>query len=143
MMRKIVLLGVGALMLGGCSSISVKPTSVSALQAKPLCIEDNPKVTVPGFNDYLTDAFKRHQISTQFYDKNHLPDSCEYKLHYVAYRSWDLAMYLSQIKLDLFKGDENVAEVDWKQGGGAINKWRSSEGKVFDAVDQLVGEAKK
>ena len=51
-------------------------------------------------------------------------------------------MYLSQIKLDLFEGDKQIAELNWKQGSGAINKWRSTEGKVFDAVDQLLGEAK-
>lgn len=137
------MLGVLGFGLVGCSSITVKPTSVSTLQQSPLCIEDNPKVTVPNFNDYLKDAFQRHQIKAEIYDKNRLPESCAYKLNYVAYRSWDLAMYLSQIKLDLFKGDEQIAEVDWKQGSGAINKWRNSEGKVFDAVDQLVGEAKK
>lgn len=144
MMKKIALFGVVFIgLLSGCSSISVKPMSATALQQAPLCVEDNPKVTVPEFNDYLENAFQRHQIKTKFYDKNHLPESCDYKLNYVAYRSWDLAMYLSQIKLDLFKGDEQVAEVDWKQGSGAINKWRNSEGKVFDAVDQLLGEPKQ
>lgn len=142
-MKKILLVGILGFGLIGCSSIAVKPTSVSTLQKSPVCIEDNPKVIVPNFNDYLEDAFQRHQIKTRIYDKNQLPESCEYKLNYVAYRSWDLAMYLSQIKLDLFKGEEQIAEVDWKQGSGAINKWRNSESKVFDAVDELLGEAKK
>lgn len=142
-MKKILLIGALGFGVVGCSSIVVKPTSVSTLQQSPLCIEDNPKVTVPNFNDYLKDAFQRHQIKTQIYDKNDLPESCRYKLNYVAYRSWDISLYLSQIKLDLFEGNEKIAEVDWKQGSGAINKWRNSESKVFDAVDQLVGEAKK
>lgn len=143
-MKKIALLGLGVLVLSGCSSIAVKPVAVNALQqSNPLCIEDNPKVTVPEFNTYLRDGFKRHNIKTRLLDKGSSFDSCDYKLNYVAYRSWDLAMYLSQIKLELSQGSEVVAEVDWKQGSGAINKWRSSEGKVFDAVDQLVGQPKQ
>ncbi|QQV08827.1 Sbal_3080 family lipoprotein [Acinetobacter johnsonii] len=142
-MKKLLIAGVLGLGLVGCSSVSVKTIPVGTIkQAPQLCIEDNPKVTVPEFNTYLKDAFSRHEINTRLYDKGAVSAECRYKLNYVAYRSWDIAMYLSQIKLDLFEGDKQIAELNWKQGSGAINKWRSTEGKVFDAVDQLLGEAK-
>ena len=142
-MKKILIAGVLGLGLVGCSSVSVKTVPVGTIkQAPQLCIENNPKVTVPEFNTYLKDAFSRHEISTKLYDKGAVAAECRYKLNYVAYRSWGMAIYLSQIKLDLFEGDKQIAELNWKQGSGALNKWRSSEGKVFDAVDQLLGEAK-
>ena len=142
-MKKLLLAGVLGLGLVGCSSVSVKTIPVGTIkQAPQLCIEENPKVTVPEFNTYLKDAFSRHEINTRLYDNGAVSDECRYKLSYVAYRSWDIAIYLSQIKLDLFEGDKQIAELNWKQGSGAINKWRSTEGKVFDAVDQLLGEAK-
>lgn len=140
-MKKLFLIGV--LGLAGCSSISVKPVSLSAIkQAPELCIEDNPKVTVPEFNTYLTEAFLSHKVNTRIYDKGTISPECKYKLNYVAYRSWDIAMYLSQVKLEMFEQDKLIAEVNWKQGSGALNKWRSTKGKVDDLVGELLGEAK-
>lgn len=140
-MKKLFLIGV--LGLAGCSSISVKPVSVSAIkQAPELCVEENPKVTVPEFNTYLTEAFLNHKIGTRFYKSGEVPSTCIYKLNYVAYRSWDIAMYLSQVKLEMFEQDKLIAEVNWKQGSGALNKWRSTKGKVDDLVGELLGEAK-
>ncbi|MNI96349.1 hypothetical protein D3C73_1547730 [compost metagenome] len=51
-------------------------------------------------------------------------------------------MYLSQVKLELFEKEDSIAVVNWQQGSGALNKWRSSQGKVYYLVDELLGEAK-
>ena len=142
-MKKIFLLTV--LGLVGCGSMAVKPTSVSNLQqANQVCIEDNPKVTVPAFDEYLKEGFARHQIKTKIYDKGSVPDACELTLHYVAFRSWDMGTYLSVVKLELLdKNDDVVGLVDWRQNDFALNKWRSDKGKVYDLVDQLLNKAPK
>ncbi len=141
-MKKILLLVVISGLVG-CSSIRVKPVALNTMkQASELCIENNPKVTVPEFNTYLTEAFLTHKINTRFYDKGAVSPDCQYKLNYIAYRSWDIAMYLSQVKLEMFEQDKLIAEVNWKQGSGALNKWRSTKGKVDDLVGELLGEVK-
>lgn len=142
-MKKVFIAGLAGLGLVGCSSINVKTVPVGTIkQAPELCIEDNPKVTVPEFNTYLKEAFLRHDINTRLYEKGTVSAECKYKLNYVAYRSWDIAMYLSQAKLELFEKNNSIAVVNWKQGSGALNKWRSSQGKVYYLVDELLGEAK-
>ena len=142
-MKKLLIVGLVGLGSVGCSSISVKTVPVSTIKQEPeLCIEDNPKVTVPEFNTYLKEAFLRHDINTKLYEKGAVSASCKYKLNYVAYRSWDLAMYLSLVKLELFEKEDPIAVVNWQQGSGALNKWRSSQGKVYYLVDELLGEAK-
>jgi len=142
-MKKILIAVLAGVGLVGCSSINVKTVPANTIkQASALCIEDNPKVTVPEFNTYLKEAFLRHEINTRLYDKGTVPADCKYKLNYVAYRSWDLAMYLSKVKLELLEKEDSIAIVNWQQGSGALNKWRSSQGKVYDLVDELLGEAK-
>lgn len=142
-MKNLVVLGFLGIGLVGCSSISVKPVSVNTLKQAPLlCIEDNPKVTVQDFNKYLAEAFLDHGIKTKLFDKGAISSDCTYKLNYVAYRSWDLAVYLSKVDLQMFERENLIAEVNWTQGSGAINKWRNTKGKVDDLVSELLGEAK-
>lgn len=146
-MKKLLVMGVLGLglALSGCGSMSVKPVALSAInQGQVICIEDNPKVIVPAFDEYLKEAFDRHGIKTKFYDKDKVPETCEYKLHYLALRSWDMGTYLSKVKLELLdKNESKVALVDWRQNDFALNKWRNDQGKVYDLVDQLVGQKKE
>lgn len=145
-MKKIILCSVMGLMmaLSGCGSMSVKPVALTAInQGQVICIEDNPKVIVPAFDEYLKEAFNRHNIKVKFYDKDKVSETCEYRLHYVALRSWDMGTYLSKVKLELFdKNESQVALVDWRQNDFALNKWRNDQGKVYDLVDKLIGQKK-
>ncbi|MDN5511167.1 Sbal_3080 family lipoprotein [Acinetobacter sp.] len=144
-MKKLLLIGLVGVSLVGCGSMSVKPLSLSNLnQGQLICIEDNPKVTVPAFEEYLKEAFGRHNIKTRLFANGTVPDTCEYKLNYVALRSWDMGIYLSKVKLELLNSkDEQVALVDWRQNDFALNKWRNDQGKVYDLVDQLIEKKKK
>lgn len=143
-MKRILMCLVVSIGLSGCGSINVKSLPLTTLnQGQLICIEDNPKVTVPAFDEYLKEAFQRHNIKTRHFDKDKVPETCELKLNYVALRSWDMGTYLSKVKLELLNNkDEQIALVDWRQNDMALNKWRSDQGKVYDLVDRLL-EIKK
>ena len=134
-----------SLVLSGCGSMNIKSLPLTALnQEKIICIEDNPKVIVPAFDEYLKEAFNKHNIKTRFFEKGKVPETCEYRLNYLALRSWDMGTYLSKVKLELFNNkEEQVGLVDWRQNDFALNKWRSTESKVNDLVDQLLDKAPK
>lgn len=141
-MRDFFILGV-IVALTGCASNPVKPLQQHELVTlKDVCVQTNEKVIVPAFESYIRDGFARHNIKAHFY-KDSLPEMCDTKLTYTALRSWDMATYLSVIKLDLYSNSgELLAKIDWEQNPLALNKWRNSEGKVFDAIDQLLGKNK-
>lgn len=143
-MNKLLLCLLGALALGGCTSMSVNHIDSAKLKTETICIEDNPKVTIPDFNRYLEHGFARHQIQTRTYGLGIVPDTCPYTLKYTALRSWDFTTYLSFVRLELFTpSQEKAADVEWTQGGAALNKWRSSESKVYDLIDQLLNMRKE
>ncbi len=143
-MKKLFVLGVLSVSLIGCVSNPAKPMNQADLvKLRTICIEHNVDVSIPSFEDYIVEGLARHGIKSQTY-KGVMPAHCENKLTYVGLRSWDLANYVSVINLKVYdKSDDIVARVDWQQNPMAPNKWRNAKGKVFDAVDMLLGKTKQ
>lgn len=143
-MKKLILVACFGAMMTGCVSNTIRP--LNQTQVKNLdvvCIENNPLVTVPSFENDIREGFANHNIRTLTY-KGTKPAQCKNHLTYIGLRSWDLGMYLSAIDLKLYDNkNELIAQVDWKQNGAALNKWRNSKGKVFDAVDLLLDKKAK
>lgn len=60
---------------------------------------------------------------------------------YTALRSWDVVTYLSSAKFILYQDTQQVSEATFHlkgKGGFALNKWRSTETKVNELVDELL-----
>lgn len=139
-MKKIVLLGL-MFVLMGCAGKPVKALDRTKLNTlREVCIERNSKVTIPSFEKDLERAFIDNGIKSRFFNEVK-PVDCQNRLTYSAQRSWDMAVYISVIQLDLYdeKG-EQIAKVDWEQNPLALNKWRGNSGKVQDAVKKLLGK---
>lgn len=126
----------------GCTTITVNHADQAAVQSiKHICIESNPKVIVPSFESILQSSFVRHGITSQIYEQGRKPESCSYTLKYSATRSWDFVTYMTDADLNLQSSDKTISVAKFHlkgKGGFDLSKWRSTESKINDLVDQLL-----
>lgn len=131
----LVLAGIGA--LSGCTSIQVDPLTV---QPVDICIENNPKVQVTDFISVLQNGLADRGIASQVYAQ--VPASCEYRMTYVAYRTWDIAPYLSSADLEVWdQHQRRVGTAHYHlrgKGGLAMTKWQGTAAKMAPVLDQLL-----
>ena len=130
-----------AIVLSGCTSLAVQPVDED-LNVRHVCIQNNPQVTIEGFTGYLQDDFKRHGITTEVFNGQR-PNHCEYVLYYTARRSWDIKAFMSTAELKLRRNSDLVASADYHlkgKGGFSLTKFASTESKLDNIVDELLGE---
>ncbi|RMG56383.1 MAG: hypothetical protein D6717_06750 [Gammaproteobacteria bacterium] len=130
-----------AIFLTACTSVEVKPVSDASL-LRNVCIEKNPRVTVPGFLEALQDGFANHDIKTKVISAGKY-DSCDAILTYTALRSWDLKPYLShaELRLNTPDGRRLGHAIYHLDGGGGfdLSKFSGVREKMFPVIDQLLG----
>ncbi|SFB59745.1 hypothetical protein SAMN03159488_05687 [Pseudomonas sp. NFIX10] len=127
------------LALAGCTNITVEPVA-SQYKISHLCIEENPKVVTGDFVDGLQTLLRQHGIESRFYAAP-VPSSCEYRLAYTATYSWDIARYLSDASVRLFKGDQQIGFGQYHlagEGGLDPSKIASVEQKMTPVINQLL-----
>lgn len=127
----------GALALTGCSIVQqVQP--VQANNLTDVCIIDNPN-TRDGF-------IKQYQSSLQSrgYGVKVVPATasfidCPMMTTYEGRWNWDLALYMSYAKLNVFINGKPVggALYDSTRGGGRMDKFIDAETKIDELVGQL------
>lgn len=144
MKKTLVLSLTAAVLLSGCTSITVKPAPQSEALNR-ICIENNPKVTIKDFLPVVREGFQRHGLSTEVFD-GAKPAGCDAVLTYTALRSWDFAPYLSVAELNLHKNDQLIASAEYHlklKGGFSLMKWQGVKTKMTPVIDQLLAEYKK
>lgn len=141
---KKILIGVFALSVVGCTAIQVNNSNGFQPQTvKQICIIKNPKVIIDGFEDSIVRSFARYNIKAEVYPENAKPLFCETTMQYTALRTWDIVPYLSYARLSILKDGQFASEAEFKlrgNGGMAFNKWRSTDTKIDELVDQLMGK---
>ena len=145
-MKKLLTSGALAFAVTGCTSIKVNNSEGFQPQnVKQICVIANPKVTIDGFDQSVARSFARYKSNARFYPENSKPAFCETTMNYTALRSWDFVTYMSYAKFTLIKEGRIVSEAEFAlkgKGGLALNKWRSTDTKIDELVDQLVGQRK-
>lgn len=145
-MKKLLIAGVLGFSVTGCTSIQVNNNDGFQPQSvKQICIINNPKVTIDGFNQSIVRSFARYNINARIYPENSKPALCETIMNYTALRTWDVVTYMSYAKFTLLKDGRIASEAEFRlrgKGGLALNKWRSTDTKIDELVDQLVGQNK-
>lgn len=141
-MKKLLgLIGVVTL-LSGCTAIKVNNhPSFQARNLKTVCVIDNPKVVIKDFDNILINSFAKHNITAKIYPANSTPRFCEATVNYTALRSWDFAPYMTYAQLILIQDGKQVSDATFKlraNGGLALNKWRSTQTKIDELVNQLI-----
>lgn len=128
----------------GCATTQIAPVSNNTVSdIKRVCIENNPKVIVQGFEDILSNRLEDHGISSVFYNKGVKPEGCKYSLKYVAYQKWDMTMVMTHAELRLYSDDNKIGYAEYHlQAGGLLNptKYKSNEAKINPLIDQLLGK---
>ncbi|WP_089604987.1 Sbal_3080 family lipoprotein [Acinetobacter piscicola] len=147
MKKKLFTVGIFALTLNACTSIQVKNNDGFQPQSvKQICVIHNSKVTIDGFEQSIIRSFRRYNINARIYPENSKPVMCETTMNYTALRSWDFVTYLTYAKFTLMKQGRIVSEAEFRlkgKGGLALNKWRSTDTKVDELVEQLVDPKSK
>ncbi|WP_374667552.1 Sbal_3080 family lipoprotein [Acinetobacter sp.] len=145
-MKTLFSLGLAALALTGCTSIKVNHNDGFQPQSvKQICVINNPKVTIQGFDQSIVRSFARYNINARIYPENSKPVLCETTMTYTALRTWDVVTYMSYAKFMLMKDGRTVSEAEFRlrgKGGLALNKWRSTDTKIDELVDQLLASNK-
>jgi hypothetical protein len=124
------------LVVSGCITTDVR--SVEERKIPEICIHKNAKVR-DGFLTNLEEEIQKKGISTRIYEVNSPPADCSYTMEYTANWNWDIAMYLSYAKIDLYKDGAQVgsAEYDARMAGLMLNKFKGAESKVDPLLDEL------
>lgn len=147
-MKKIIAsAAIASLFLGGCTSIQVNNASgFNPDSIKQVCIIHNPKVIIKDFDGSVERSFARYNIDAKTYNENQNLSLCQTTLHYTALRSWDFAPYMVFAQFNLIQNGKQVSESSFRlkgNGGLALNKWRSTESKINELVDELLGKKPK
>lgn len=138
---RITCLVAAAIVLAGCTSVTVRPIG-SNVQIHNVCIVDNPQVIVSDFVPVLRDGFARHNIATTIVNQAQA-QSCVVTLTYTALRSWDLKPYLSHAELRLWQGGRQIGYAEYHlngKGGLDMGKWRGTKAKMDPVIDKLLAE---
>jgi len=143
MKQKYITLGLGLFVLGGCTAIKVNPVD-SSYKISHICIEKNKKVIVSDFVTVLEEGIKRHGMTSEIFSSL-MPNYCHYRMSYVATRKWDLAPYLTDADINLYKGNEKIGTANYhlKGGGGLdLSKWAGTRSKIAPVIDKLFANTK-
>ncbi|OUM75631.1 hypothetical protein AUC60_00525 [Pseudomonas caspiana] len=79
-------------------------------------------------------------ISSEVYAQ--VPASCNYRLTYVAYRTWDIVPYLSSADLEIWDSEKRRLEAARYylrgKGGLSMMKFQGTETKMAPVLDRLL-----
>ncbi len=92
----------------------------------------------------LQAGIARAGLTSRVY-RDAVPETCAYRLEYVAYRRWDFTAFLSDADVVLYRGNERVGSFKYKTpsgifGGGGANpeKWQSTGEKLDPLMDAML-----
>lgn len=128
-----------AVLLSGCTSVTVRPVESSAL-LKRICIQENPKVLVTDFVTVVRDGFDRHGIASEVVGGVVNPN-CDSLLTYTALRAWDFASYLRHAELRLERDGRQIGYAEYHLNGGGgfdLTKWAGTKSKMDPVIDELL-----
>ena len=140
--KSFLLLGmIGLILTAGCTNRTITPVD-SSTELDYVCIEENPKVIVPGFLSVLRNGFHRHDIDTRVYS-GEMPKECEYVVTYTALRTWDFTPYLSHAEIRIRKDRKQIAYGEYHLTGGgglSLTKWAGVKSKMDPVIDEMLAD---
>jgi hypothetical protein len=139
MLSRTLLLSGAIMLLAGCTAVDVRPLTHEE-PIKSVLIEENPKVWRSDFLDVLTEGFRRHGIESQVIQPGTAVGDA-YVVRYTARQKWDMAMYLSDATIWMYRNDREIAKAVYHlRGGGGLSlmKWQGTAAKIDPVIDELL-----
>ena len=138
-MLSVLMLG----LLGACSINKNVVALDQPLKVQSVCIKKNPKVLMKeGFLPELESQLQSHGIKTSVYEGD-IPSGCPHTVEYTANWAWDLAMYLTYMRVEIRESGNVIAsaEYDARRGGGNMGKFGHTSEKMKPLIAEMLGKA--
>lgn len=123
----------------GCSiTTTVEP--MKPAQVSEVCVLENKDVLMDGFQPEVQQQIESRNIPTRTYIGAR-PAECSHYLEYTANWAWDMAMYLTYAEFRVYDGQgiAGSAIYNARHGGGRLDKFGGTAGKIRPLIDQLFG----
>ena len=142
MLNRIIL---SVLMLGLLGACSINKNVVALdqpLKVQSVCIKKNPKVAMKeGFLPELESQLQSHGLKTSVFEGD-IPSGCVHVVEYTANWAWDLAVYLTYLRVEIRESGNVIAsaEYDARRGGGNMNKFGHTAEKMKPLIAEMLGK---
>ncbi|MEB3753495.1 hypothetical protein I2F62_03925 [Acinetobacter sp. MD2(2019)] len=125
------------------TTTKVKPVNKDLLQrSDAVCVEQNNSVFHGALiQSALVEAFSKQNIKTKTISRDNIQSSeCEYRVTYVARRSFGAGVYISNIELNLFDRNRNyIGNAKWKINSSlSPDRFKDLQENVDEIVDKLL-----
>lgn len=143
MIARVTLLASAAVVCSGCSiSKTVEP--LPSVAVSKICILDNPKVLMDGFQPEVERQLQAMSYQTRTYTGERPPE-CSHHLEYTANWAWDLAMYLTYAEFRVYdsRGIAGTATYNARNGGGRLDKFGPTAEKIRPLLTELFASTKQ
>lgn len=124
--------------ISGCAAVTKQTvTPFENNSFTEICVIENPKVK-EGFLQAYKIALQEKGYVVKMLHKNADISDCKVTSTYSARWRWDIALYLSYAKIEVFKSGEKSAEALYKiVREGASGKFINASEKVRELVNQM------
>lgn len=136
--NKIIIAALTTAVLTSACAIKQDVQPVSLAQASEMCVIENTKVK----DEFLSATVQ--SLTNLGYSTKMLPDSsgvgdCNNVLTYTANWTWDVAIYMTFAKFEVYKNGSKVgsAEYDSRAGSANMSKFIQAEAKVKELISEL------
>lgn len=136
--RALVLVVLAATLVSGCTITQhINPAQIAA--DADVCIIENPDVR-PGFIEELKKSLAANGYQYRVEAPGSSVGVCPVSLTYTARWSWDLTIYMSYARLQVFENGLAAGDAlyDSTKGGGNMSKFVDAEPKIRELVTQLL-----
>jgi hypothetical protein len=130
-------------LLTACSSVpkqTITPLSKTP-QTNRICIIDNPRVAHEEFIKVYEQALIDQGFEVEILDSDAKITDCPITTTYIAFWGWDLALYLSYVKFDVYMdGIKSGSAVYRLEKPGVSNKFINASKKIEELTAHIFSE---
>lgn len=141
-MKKILIVAVSFVMISGCASPRFTSEKVvsTAHAGKDFVIVKDEK-TREGFLSAVADWLKDNGHSYTIVGDGVSHDLEKVTIEYVGFWKWDLALFLSEAKIEAFHEGQRIGEVDYRAPNTlSAVKFGEARDRIFYMMDVLFGK---